>query len=68
MNSTFMTEPSSDASIPQLSRHHGYEVRLCMIRFPPLADGYIPRKWLIAARGETWFKERFIKSLPRALQ
>ncbi|HPB30499.1 MAG TPA: ACR3 family arsenite efflux transporter [Candidatus Sumerlaeota bacterium] len=29
----------------------------------PLAAGYFSRKWIIAARGETWFKERFLHVL-----
>jgi len=26
----------------------------------PLAAGYLSRKWIIAAKGETWFKEKFL--------
>jgi len=29
----------------------------------PLVAGYISRKWLIAARGEKWFKEKFLHVL-----
>ncbi len=29
----------------------------------PLVAGFFSRKWLIAARGETWFKERFLHLL-----
>jgi ACR3 family arsenite transporter len=29
----------------------------------PLAAGYISRKWIIAARGEQWFKETFLRYL-----
>lgn len=29
----------------------------------PLVAGYLSRKWLIAAKGETWFKERFLHFL-----
>ena len=29
----------------------------------PLAAGYISRKWIIAAKGETWFKEKFLHLL-----
>ena len=29
----------------------------------PLVAGYISRRWLIAARGETWFKEKFLHVL-----
>jgi ACR3 family arsenite transporter len=29
----------------------------------PLAAGYLSRKWIIAARGETWFKEKFLHIL-----
>ncbi|QDU38024.1 Sodium Bile acid symporter family protein [Maioricimonas rarisocia] len=29
----------------------------------PLAAGYTSRRWLIATRGETWFRERFLKRL-----
>jgi ACR3 family arsenite transporter len=29
----------------------------------PLAAGYLSRKWLIAARGEEWFKEKFLHVL-----
>lgn len=29
----------------------------------PLVAGYFSRKWIIAARGETWFKERFLHVL-----
>jgi len=29
----------------------------------PLAAGYLTRKWLIAAKGETWFRERFLHVL-----
>ena len=29
----------------------------------PLAAGYLSRKWIIAARGEIWFKERFLHVL-----
>lgn len=29
----------------------------------PLIAGYLSRKWIIAAKGETWFKERFLHFL-----
>jgi ACR3 family arsenite transporter len=29
----------------------------------PLVAGYFSRKWIIAARGETWFRERFLHVL-----
>jgi ACR3 family arsenite transporter len=29
----------------------------------PLAAGYFTRKWVIAAKGETWFRERFLHVL-----
>jgi ACR3 family arsenite transporter len=29
----------------------------------PLAAGYFTRKWVIAARGETWFRDRFLHVL-----
>jgi len=29
----------------------------------PLVAGYLSRRWLIAARGEQWFKEKFLKIL-----
>jgi ACR3 family arsenite transporter len=29
----------------------------------PLAAGYVSRKWIIAAKGEAWFKERFLPIL-----
>ncbi len=29
----------------------------------PLVAGYVSRKWIIAARGETWFRERFLHFL-----
>ena len=29
----------------------------------PLAAGYFSRKWLIASRGETWFREKFLHVL-----
>jgi len=29
----------------------------------PLAAGYLSRRWIIAARGEAWFKERFLHHL-----
>jgi len=29
----------------------------------PLAAGYVSRRWLIAARGERWFRERFLHLL-----
>ena len=29
----------------------------------PLAAGYLSRKWLIAAKGERWFKDRFLRFL-----
>ena len=29
----------------------------------PLVAGYVSRKWLIAARGEVWFKETFLRYL-----
>ncbi len=29
----------------------------------PLAAGYLSRKWIIAAKGETWFKEKFLHIL-----
>jgi ACR3 family arsenite transporter len=29
----------------------------------PLVAGYLSRKWLIAAKGETWFKEKFLHVL-----
>ena len=29
----------------------------------PLVAGYLSRRWLIAARGETWFKEKFLHVL-----
>lgn len=29
----------------------------------PLAAGYVSRKWIIAAKGETWFKEKFLHVL-----
>jgi ACR3 family arsenite transporter len=29
----------------------------------PLVSGYFSRKWIIAARGETWFKEKFLHVL-----
>jgi arsenite transporter len=29
----------------------------------PLVAGYVSRKWIIAARGEVWFKERFLRFL-----
>ena len=29
----------------------------------PLVVGYLSRRWLIAARGETWFKEKFLHVL-----
>ena len=29
----------------------------------PLAAGYISRKWIIKAKGETWFKEKFLHVL-----
>jgi ACR3 family arsenite transporter len=29
----------------------------------PLAAGYLSRKWIIAAKGEVWFKERFLHYL-----
>jgi len=29
----------------------------------PLAAGYLSRKWIIAAKGEDWFKERFLHFL-----
>lgn len=29
----------------------------------PLAAGYVSRKWIIAARGETWFREQFLHYL-----
>ncbi|HNR31793.1 MAG TPA: bile acid:sodium symporter, partial [Candidatus Hydrogenedentes bacterium] len=29
----------------------------------PLVAGYLSRKWIIAARGETWFRERFLHIL-----
>jgi len=29
----------------------------------PLVAGYVSRKWVIAAKGETWFKERFLHVL-----
>jgi ACR3 family arsenite transporter len=29
----------------------------------PLAAGYLSRKWIIAARGEEWFRERFLHYL-----
>ncbi|MEQ8789830.1 MAG: ACR3 family arsenite efflux transporter [Pirellulaceae bacterium] len=29
----------------------------------PLAAGYFSRKWLLAAKGETWFRERFLHYL-----
>jgi ACR3 family arsenite transporter len=29
----------------------------------PLAAGYLSRKWVIAAKGETWFKEQFLHVL-----
>jgi ACR3 family arsenite transporter len=29
----------------------------------PLAAGYVSRKWIIAVRGEAWFKERFLPIL-----
>ena len=29
----------------------------------PLAAGYVSRKWLIAAKGELWFRERFLRYL-----
>ncbi len=29
----------------------------------PLVTGYISRKWIIAAKGETWFRERFLHFL-----
>ena len=31
----------------------------------PLVAGYFSRKWLIAAKGENWFKERFLGLLTR---
>ena len=30
----------------------------------PLVAGYFSRKWIIAAKGETWFKEKFLHLLP----
>jgi ACR3 family arsenite transporter len=29
----------------------------------PLVTGYLSRRWLIAAKGETWFKEQFLRRL-----
>lgn len=29
----------------------------------PLAAGYLSRKWIVAAKGETWFKEKFLHVL-----
>jgi ACR3 family arsenite transporter len=29
----------------------------------PLAAGYLSRKWIIRARGEQWFKEKFLHTL-----
>ncbi len=29
----------------------------------PLAAGYLSRKWIIASKGETWFRERFLHLL-----
>jgi ACR3 family arsenite transporter len=29
----------------------------------PLAAGYVSRKWIIATKGETWFRERFLHVL-----
>ncbi len=29
----------------------------------PLVAGYVSRKWIIAAKGETWFKEKFLHVL-----
>ena len=29
----------------------------------PLVAGYVSRKWIIAAKGETWFRERFLHYL-----
>ncbi len=29
----------------------------------PLAAGYLSRKWIIAAKGETWFREKFLHLL-----
>ena len=29
----------------------------------PLVAGYFSRRWIIAARGETWFKEKFLHVL-----
>jgi len=29
----------------------------------PLAAGYLSRKWILAAKGETWFRERFLHVL-----
>ena len=29
----------------------------------PLAAGYLSRRWIIAAKGETWFKEKFLHLL-----
>lgn len=29
----------------------------------PLAAGYLSRKWILAAKGETWFKEKFLHLL-----
>jgi ACR3 family arsenite transporter len=29
----------------------------------PLAAGYVSRRWIIAARGETWFREKFLHLL-----
>ncbi len=29
----------------------------------PLATGYLSRRWIIAAKGETWFKEKFLHVL-----
>ena len=30
----------------------------------PLVAGYLSRKWIIAARGEDWFKDKFLHLLP----
>ena len=29
----------------------------------PLAAGYVSRRWILAARGEAWFRERFLRFL-----
>lgn len=29
----------------------------------PLVAGYVSRKWIISAKGETWFKEKFLRVL-----